>query len=116
MDMEEKEIMKDSSKTMTDINFRAIAENLTRHGIEVSQDVKDMIDTYGKNPMDNPFEADNYIRNFITVTYKFITDVLSGVYDISEISKIPDQIVYVSSHPKKIASDYVRGISAGGSK
>ena len=75
----------ENTVAMADINLRAIAENLTRHGIEIDQNVMNMMETYGRTPIDDPFYAENYTRNFISATYNFIMALLSGYYMLFDI-------------------------------
>ncbi|GEM_PF-2583718 len=66
--------LKENTIAMADINLKAILDTLEKHGIAVSQDVKDMINAYGN--MD-PLK----VIDFIKTVYTFINDVLSGYYD-----------------------------------
>ena len=113
MDMEEKEEMKGISITMADINLRAIAENLTRHGIEIDQNVTNMMETYGRTPIDDPFYAENYTRNFISATYNFIMALLSGYYTAEEIGvDIVDGMLKLEDG-KDVNNSYIRSIEYG---
>ena len=100
--------MKENTLVMVDINFKNITDNLSSHGVQIAQSVKDMIDAYGN--AQNPLK----IKGFIRTVYTFINDVLSGYYDTMNLGlEIFDSMLKLAAG-EDVNNSYIRSISYGG--